>query len=580
MAGNLGELWASLGLDTSQFSGGTKKAEKDVEKLNRNFDRGKNAIQRYTRELTFLGAALRFSGLGKLAELIEISKNYSETSFAKSAVGQGQGMGEISAKQIEKGFVKQATPEIIGNAVGEVIGNSVVVSSIKKKTTAIAETFKNTADNIERYVKKLKNGKLIVENLGDSQWIKYRGNDKSVPTSRFARYFPTVKGGLSSLAATGGITPAMVGLGATGAAIGALGAIGVTGLLAKSREAARAKEIESIKSNTLVKEIESIADPMKRLQRIIDEFGKDGQAKFREMQESAKNFKKEIESNKEWRQLGETAYITFDAIWSGTKKVGRGIREAFAWLANKLQIGALGKETVDALVEGEANIALMQEKRDKMNLARLEKQKEETKIAEERLKLQEQLQAAEFNAISDPKEKLTILEKQLATIKHIVEATTGNKQLQARIDQKNIEKEITAEKEKQKKVADDLTAAQKEYQQALKDQKTAYSDRYRYSVDELAGQQAMTPYGRYQVAMANEVKQAEYMSKLYAREGMFGVSDRFQNYALNLRKQIEGLTSNEREPMKQVLDNVNKSLERWTQLAESQGIRIIPINGR
>lgn len=395
---------------------------------------GKNFAKAYSKEMIFLKTIMKkfFGEYGEIAaEGLGMFAKFGKTKFAAATLPTvggtvtGQVIGQVAGQQGGK-FFESAIASAVGLKVAQLkssdiksAANTLIKGGFLTRRTGVdvdinkmsLEQVQNLPVSMQQRALDVLRGQrdlfarraLVQQELPFlTQYPASLGNIRKPAPSALARFFtpsPLVTGGgtgmgqLAPIIGRGGMF-GLAGLGAGALSLGAsalaglgLGVAGI-GAIGSIRDKQRKEQIEGFKTEDIVKEINAIKDPVARTKKILDEFGKDGQQKFREMEESVKKFRKELGKGEEARQFGDTMSMTwmvikekakgfFDFIAAGFSKVGN--------ISAKLFGQGVTKELSDALMEGEAEIARLEKKLDKKRADKVAEREHLMKVEEKRL---------------------------------------------------------------------------------------------------------------------------------------------------------------------------------------------------
>jgi hypothetical protein len=205
----------------------------------------------------------------------------------------------------------------------------------------------------------------------------------------------------SGVLATLGKVAGSVGLVLGGTLAVAIGAVAATFAIGAIRAKQFRKEVESYKTKILVEEINSIGDSVERTAAILQALGKDGQAKFIEMEKEVEKLNRKLKDSSGWRQFSTLASLAAGTMKDQLKSYGVTLLNIFTFLPKKIgnailnvsaKIWGINKDLVNNLVEGEARVAMLQAKLDQKRIERAEREKGLTEqIANEKEKLANEL---------------------------------------------------------------------------------------------------------------------------------------------------------------------------------------------
>lgn len=325
---------------------------------------------------------------------------------------------------------------------------------------------------------------------------------------------------------------APIGVGAL--ALGGAAIAGGAALYNKGKENRETRK-KLLDSEDLVKEIDAIKDPVKKAQKILEEFGENGAGRFRELKEETKSLRESLGSS-DWANAAEKIVVGWESItnWlSGIfspliKQIGKEINElASMWTG-------MSDEMVEESQRIEASINRNRRKADKILEDRAKKEK---KAVEDKKKytegLQKELAAEEAEAAELVKEKIS-LEQQYVELQQIIFGLSEkkNRSLEEEVMLKKANNEFTKvnsklEEQRAKDSEKAADAAAKEAQA-----RERISDRSKLGVGDLAKKN--TPAGR----AAAQVESLEEQAQNARAAGNIGLADRLTGQANNIRGKL------------------------------------------
>lgn len=196
-------------------------------------------------------------------------------------------------------------------------------------------------------------------------------------------------------------------------------------------------------------------------------------------------------------------------------------------------------------------------------------------------KQQEQFKQAQFNA-SSTAGKIRVSEAELRKMdSKIQKMPAGSFERQQAEGEYRIKYAEYGKLVSQFKKEDaDMMQKRSQAERSMSDAQTTISDRYKFSLDEVAGGRPIrgNPFVNRQIFAARRVKFLEGLAQNAAGQGNFGLAESLGDRALNLRSGIQALRSDERFPMesayreiensRKILDEINKKLSDLSKVTE------------